>query len=176
MALIKTWTALAEQLGIARKTVWLLRDRHGGPAEMDLDAWTEFLEHRAEEALHHLNEENASDDVKKLRMKLLNAQAGKEDAIRKLRELELEQKQKGLVPIEDARDAIRKVLHPLRELIEGVPKAAAVQANPADPLMAEEAIRYALDKILQLVQKEVRKKPKKAPTKKKAAKKKKAKT
>ena len=65
----------------------------------------------------------------KLRLQLLRAQVGKEEANRKLRELELERQTENLVPIAEAKEAIRKVLEPLRSLLDALPKAAA---HPAE--------------------------------------------
>ena len=88
----------------------------------------------------------------KLRLQLLRAQVGKEEANRKLRELELERQTENLVPIAEAKEAIRKVLEPLRSLLDALPKAAALQANPNDPVLAEEAIRDGLRRVFQMMQ------------------------
>ena len=90
-----------------------------------------------------------------MRLKLLRAQVGKEEAIRKLKELELERQSQNLVPMAEAREAIRRVLEPLREMLDGMPKAFAIEANPADPQMAEEAAREALDNVYRMIQKNV---------------------
>lgn len=150
---IKSWTALAKELGVARKTVWELRDKHGGPETFDLIRWKEFLERRASENPHWQNEENQSDEVRELRTKLLRAQAGKEEVTRKLKELEFAKAQAGLVPMADAKAAIKKTLQPLRSLLDAHPKAIAIQANPTDPQLAEEAAREGVKKIFEMVQK-----------------------
>ena len=54
----------------------------------------------------------------------------------------------------EAKEAIREILGPLRELLDGMPKAFAIQANPADPQMAEDAAREALDKIYMIMERE----------------------
>ena len=151
---VRTWIALAKALGVARQTVWELRDNHGAPKEIDLEAWQTFLEKRASESPHHDNEERQSDEVRNIRTKLLRAQAGKEDAIRKLRELELQRAKAGLVPMGEAKAAIKKVMAPLRGLLDAYPKTIALQANPSDPQLAEEAAREGLQKIFQLIQDE----------------------
>ena len=56
----------------------------------------------------------------------------------------------------EAKEAIRKVLVPLRELLEGMPKAFAIQANPTDPQMAEQAAKEALDNVFGMIQKNVK--------------------
>ena len=88
----------------------------------------------------------------KLRLQLLRAQVGKEEANRKLRELELERQTENLVPMAEAKEAIRKVLEPLRSLLDALPKAVAIQANPSDPVLAEEAIRDGLHKVYEMMQ------------------------
>jgi|TARA_R100001163_G_scaffold48405_1_gene36387 hypothetical protein len=154
---IRSWSALAKKLGVNRKTLWTLRDKHGGPEEIDLEAWQDFLEERAEGGGHFMQEDHVSDETRKLRQKLLASQAGKEEAVKKLKELELERATRELVPMSEARQTIKKVLAPLRELLEGLPGAMAVQANPTDPGMAEEACRASLDKIFRMMEKEMQK-------------------
>ena len=104
-----------------------------------------------------MQEDHVSDETRKLRQKLLASQAGKEEAVKKLKELELERATRELVPMSEARQTIKKVLAPLRELLEGLPGAMAVQANPTDPGMAEEACRASLDKIFRMMEKEMQK-------------------
>jgi len=149
---IRSWSQLAKALGITRKTIWDLRNNHNGPSEIDLNAWEDFLERRANESPHWQNEANQSEEIREIRTKLLRAQAGKEEATRKLRELEYERANKGLVPMEQAKDAIKKVMAPLRALLDAHPKACAVQANPTDPELAEEAIREDMQKVFEMIQ------------------------
>jgi|TARA_R110000824_G_scaffold203371_7_gene387842 hypothetical protein len=153
---IRSWTALAKELGITRKSVWQLRDKHNGPESYDLTSWKEFLERRANESPHWQNEDNQSEEVRKLRTDLLRAQAGKEDAIRKLRELEYAKAEAGLVPMQDAKAAIKRTLQPFRSLLDAYPKSIAVQANPTDPQLAEEAAREGMKKLFEIVQKELK--------------------
>ena len=149
----RTWTALAKALGVTRKTVWDLRDNNGGPKTMDLPTWQEFLERRANENPHWQNEDNQSSEMRDLRFKLLRAQAGKEKAQRKLKELEFAKAEAGLVPFADAMNAVKMVMAPLRSLIDALPKACAVQANPTDPQLAEQAIREGTRKIYEMMEK-----------------------
>tara|TARA_R100001244_G_scaffold84428_1_gene64964 strand:- start:1208 stop:1858 length:651 start_codon:yes stop_codon:yes gene_type:complete len=153
---IRSWTALAKELGITRKSVWQLRDKHGGPETFDIATWKEFLERRANESPHWQNEDNQSEEVRKLRTDLLRAQAGKEDAIRKLRELEYAKAEAGLVPMADAKAVIKRTLQPFRSLLDAYPKSIAVQANPTDPQLAEEAAREGMKKLFEIVQRELK--------------------
>ena len=153
---IRSWTALAKELGITRKSVWELRDKHGGPESYDLALWKEFLERRASENPHWQNEDNASEEVRELRTKLLRAQAGKEEAMQKLKELEYAKAEAGLVPMQDAKAAIKRTLQPFRALLDAYPKSIAVQANPTDPQLAEEAAREGMKKLFEIVQKELK--------------------
>ena len=93
------------------------------------------------------------EEIQKLRARLLKAQAGKEEATRKLREIELRRTEQNLVPMGDARKAIQKVLGPTRELLDAMPKAAAAKVNPVDPVHAEEGMREHLDQIFKQVEK-----------------------
>ena len=151
----KSWTALAKAVGVSRKTIWHLRDHEEGPATLEIEPWQKFLEERANLNANFSNVENAAEEMKVMRLKLLRAQAGKEEAIRKLRELELERVKVGLVPIAEAKQVIRQTLGPLRGLLDSLPKAVAVQANPTEPELAEEAVRTGLDKVFELLQKEL---------------------
>jgi|10_taG_2_1085330.scaffolds.fasta_scaffold03000_5 hypothetical protein len=154
---VRSWTALAKVLGVSRKTVWDLRDKHNGPQTMDVADWREFLERRASESPHWQNEDQQSEEVRELRTKLLRAQAGKEDAMRKLRELEYARAQAGLVPMSEARSSIKKVMAPLRALLDALPKSIAVQANPTDPNQAERAAREGLQKVFGMMEGELEK-------------------
>tara|TARA_R110002020_G_scaffold21840_1_gene74013 strand:+ start:69 stop:575 length:507 start_codon:yes stop_codon:yes gene_type:complete len=151
----KSWTALAKMLNVSRQTLWVLRDKNGGPDKIDFEAWQAFLEKRANEQPSKDNAQFQGDEMSGLRMKLLRAQAGKEEAIRKLRELELKREESGLVPMSEAQAAIKKVLGPMRSLLDAFPKAIALQANPADPVQAEDAARAGLDKIFEMMTKEM---------------------
>ena len=56
----------------------------------------------------------------------------------------------------EAEEVIRKIMEPLREMLDGMPRAFAIQANPADPQMAEDAAREALDNVYIMIQKNVK--------------------
>ena len=80
-----------------------------------------------------------------LRDMLIREQARKERALASLRELELEMKEKSLVPESDLLERLSDCLIPLRRLLDALPKAVASQANPGEPNVAEVAIRKGLD-------------------------------
>jgi len=152
-----TRTKLAKALGIGARTVTHMRNNHDGPVSNDVEVWRAYLEERATETTDPQTIENLSEELKQLRARLLRAQAGKEEATRKLRELELKRQQSNLVPMSEARAAIRKVLAPLRGLLDSLPRAVALQANPADPTQAEEAVTAGLDKMLEMIAQEMEK-------------------
>jgi len=158
---VRSWTAVAKALGVARKTVWDLRDHHGGPKTMDLTEWQVFLERRATENPHWQNEGNQSLEMREVRFKLLRAQAGKEEAVRKLKELEYARAEANLIPMSDAMDAVTQVLVPLRALVDALPKACAIQANPTDPQLAESAVRDGTRKIFEMMEKHKNRRDKK---------------
>jgi len=153
---VRSWVALSKVLGVSRQTLWNLRDRSGGPDTFSVKHWQEFLADHADASGHHMTHGYASEEVSKLRAKLLTAQAGKEEAIRRLKELELERTEKGLVPASEARQCIKAVLMPLREFLDALPKSTALEANPEEPNRAEEAFRAGLDKVYLMIQKEVK--------------------
>jgi len=41
-------------------------------------------------------------------------------------------------------------------MLDGMPRAFAIQANPTDPQMAEDAAREALDNVYRMIQKNVK--------------------
>ena len=143
---------LAKALKITTKSIYYLRANHGAPLSTDPTEWEKFLENRAMETGSNKSTRPESKTTQKLRLQLLRAQVGKEEANRKLRELELERQTKNLVPMAEAQDVIRKIMEPLRSLLDGLPKAVAIQANPSDPVLAEEAIRDGLDKVFKMMQ------------------------
>lgn len=147
-----TITDLAAALSITRKTIHHLRNTADAPASTDFEEWKAFLEARAADLPVAGNEQHQSEDMATLRKRLLRAQAGKEEANRRLKELQLEQTELGLVPMGEAKEAIRRTLGPLRELLDTLPKAVALQANPAEPVHAEEAVREGLDRIFRMME------------------------
>ena len=144
---------LARALNLTTKSIYYMRANHGAPLSSDPEEWKNFLGRRAiEKGRPGAGRQNSEIDHK-LRLKLLRARVGKEEANRKLRELELERQTENLVPMAEAKEAIRKVLEPLRRLLDALPKAVAIQANPNDPVLAEEAIRDGLRRVFQMIQK-----------------------
>ncbi len=101
---------LAKAFGITAKTIYHLRAKHKGPLSSDPAEWAEYLERRALATGASQSIELGTKDYQKLRLKLLRAQVGKEEAIRKLKELELERQSQNLVPMAEAKEAIRKFL------------------------------------------------------------------
>ena len=146
---------LAKVLKITTKSIYYLRANHGAPLSTDPAEWERFLERRAMETGYSRSTRPESKTNQKLRLQLLRAQVGKEEANRKLRELELERQTENLVPMAEAKEAIRKVLRALRPLLDSLPKLAAQDANPSNPEMAEEALREGLKKVHQMIRKQL---------------------
>lgn len=159
----KTLTAqeLADELGVSRRTIFYLRRNADAPAGTDLDEWKHFLESRAMLEDSGQIDSLLPEELQKTKHRLLKAQAGKEEAMRRLRELELEQEEKQLVPASAAREALKAVLGPVRASLDSLPKLAAHHANPDDPLLAERAIEDALENVFKQIEKYADKKPKK---------------
>jgi DNA-binding CsgD family transcriptional regulator len=144
---------LADELGISRRTIFYLRRNADGPAGTNLEEWQEFLEARAILDDSGQNDNLLPEELQKTKARLLRAQAGKEEALRKLKELELEQQEKQLVPSSAAQEVIKKVLGPVRSSLDSLPKLVAHTANPSDPLLAESAIEEGLDSVFRQIEK-----------------------
>ena len=54
--------------------------------------------------------------------------------------------------MEEAEDAVGRVLEPLASLLENVPKSYAMNCNPADPDHAEEMLREMVQDIKKQIQ------------------------
>ena len=143
---------LADKLGVSRRTIFYLRHKAHGPKGTDFEEWREFLETRS--ALDDSGQIDSlmPEELQKTKHRLLKAQAGKEEATRKLRELELEREEKQLVPIAEAQEVIKTVLGPVRAGLDSLPKLAAHHANPSDPILAEQAIAEALTNTFKQIQ------------------------
>ena len=151
----RTAQELGNALGIARRTVFHLRKTANAPLSNNLEEWNGFLERRSAQGESTLASKLPM-EVAETKHRLLKAQAGKEEAIRKLREYELSAREADLVPMNDAKEAVRRVLAPLRSLLDSFPKSVAPHANPRDVSMAEQAIDEGLDKIFQMVTEELK--------------------
>lgn len=152
---------LAEELGISRRTVFYLRRNADGPTGTDLDEWKQYLEERSITDDSGQNDELLPEELQKVKARLLRAQAGKEEAMRRLKELELEQEEKQLVPSTAAEEVIKEVLGPVRAALDSLPKLVAHNANPAEPLLAEKAIEDGLDNVFKQIEKHAGKSKKK---------------
>ena len=154
-AAVMTTVALAKAMGVSTKTIYHLRRERGGPAGNDVEEWARFMMERASatDQTMRIADEFMPEEIRRLRAKLLRAQAGKEEAMCRLKEIELKRTTENLVPMGDARKAIKRVLSPLRELLNQMPKAAGAKVNPADPVHGEEGIREHLDGIFQAMEK-----------------------
>lgn len=98
-------------------------------------------------------------DLIDLKGRLTNEQARKEAANASLRELELKMKAESLVPESEAKEVIIKTLQPVRRLMDAMPRQCAANANPAEPGVAELAMRNYLDErvfaeIVKILEKE----------------------
>ena len=61
------------------------------------------------------------------------------------------------MPMMEAKAEIWAAFDPLRGLLDALPKAVALQANPDDPALAEQAIQDGLDKVYLMLQAELMK-------------------
>jgi len=150
--IFKTWKQLAEAIGITQQTLskWR-RNSDDCPQTKDLEAWQLWSANRAtsqEQGAGRIavsGREYTAADIADLKAKLIAAQERRENAMGQIRELELAQKRDNLIPESEATETLIKLLTPLRRLLDALPRQVAAQANPANPNIAELAIRNGLD-------------------------------
>jgi transposase-like protein len=148
----KTWKEIAENIGVTPETLSRWRkEEDDTPKTKDLEAWTLWTASRsnAQEQgggrIAVSGREYTAADIADLKAKLIAAQERRENAMGQIRELELAQKRDNLIPESEATETLIKLLTPLRRLLDALPRQVAAQANPANPNIAELAIRNGLD-------------------------------
>jgi len=143
-----TWKALASELFISPVTLWEWRKSPESPKGKALDEWEIYKTKR--EAIG--NGKFSVEEIADLKGSLLSEKTKREKAERRLKELQLEREEKGWIPMEEAEDAVGRVLEPLASLLENVPKSYAMNCNPADPDHAEEMLREMVQDIKKQIQ------------------------
>lgn len=145
-ALTRT-AAMAELFGVSAVTVnnlardGVLRIQKPGTFYV-YDSLKNYIAHlRKGNKSKHGNTESSQE----LRDALVREQGRKEKAVASLKELELRMQEQNLVPESIIVERLNKLLLPLRRLLDALPRACASHANPAKPMVAEMAIRNALD-------------------------------
>lgn len=137
-----TWKALADALNVTPQTLRAWRAEPDSPASKAVEDWQAWLDARLPS---QGQAEAGGQSIAALKTQLLIEKTRKEAALAGLRQLELQQKEKGLIPETEAVDRMIRTLGPLRQLLDSLPRAVASQANPACPMEAEVAIRRSLD-------------------------------
>ena len=138
-----TWEQLAKELGITRSTLRFWRRKPDAPQTRVVDDWKAWQS--AQMPRQGRNTAGEADDMATLRKELLKAQAARERANARLREMEIESREKSLVPQSEVSETIIKTLTPLRRLLDALPRHVSLIANPENPNIAEIAVRNALD-------------------------------
>ena len=139
-----TWSGLSKVLGVSvSKISKLRRTDKDAPAKKSVSLWREFLLTKELVA----QENPAGMDYGKMKLLLLEARTGKEQAERKLKEMKIERESDDYVLASDAVGAINRVLEPLAKLLDGVPKAWSVRVNPNDPDHAEPVLREMVEDL-----------------------------
>jgi len=148
----KTWKEIAERIGVTPETLSRWRKENDDtPKTKDLEAWELWTASRANAQdkgagrIAVSGREYTAADIADLKAKLIAAQERRENAMGQIRELELAQKRDNLIPESEATETLIKLLTPLRRLLDALPRQVAAQANPANPNIAELAIRSGLD-------------------------------
>lgn len=137
-----TWKQLADALNVTPPTLRAWRAEADSPTSKSLQEWQAWLDARLPS---QGQAEAGGQSIAALKTQLLIEKTRKEAALAGLRQLELQQKEKGLIPESFAVDRMIRTLGPLRQLLDGLPRAVAARANPACPMEAEVAIRRGLD-------------------------------
>lgn len=137
-----TWKALAAALNVTPPTLRAWRAEPDSPTSKSLEDWQAWLDARLPA---QGQAESAGQSIAELKTQLLIERTRKESALAGLRQLELQQKEKGLVPESLLVDRMIRTLGPLRQLLDALPRACAAQLNPQEPMVAELALRQALD-------------------------------
>ena len=150
--IVKTWKKVAEAIGVTQQTLskWR-RESDNCPQTKDIEAWQLWSAERAmsqDQGAGRIavgGREYTAADIADLKAKLIAAQERRENAMAQIRELELAQKRDNLIPESEATETLIKLLTPLRRLLDALPRQVAAQANPANPNIAELAVRNGLD-------------------------------
>jgi len=152
MSEIKTWSALGKALGLTVNTLRAWRSESDSPKTKDLDTWKQWIaanktsgEGKGSGRITVDGETFSAEDIRKFKAQYQKAIAIKEEFNGKIRELEYRQKVDSLIPEAEAAEKMIKVLTPLRRLLDSLPRQVAAIANPAEPQVAELAIRNFLD-------------------------------
>lgn len=158
----KTFKALAEKLGVTPKYISDARKKDDSPKGRNLKEWQEYIatnkalggrgsNQQGKKRITVAGKDYTAADIVKLKSRLLDEQGKGEELKNRLKTLEIEQKEQGLVPKAEAQEAITKVLLPLRRSLDAMPRTIAHRANPQDPILAEKIIRDHLDYIFRTV-------------------------
>jgi hypothetical protein len=131
-------------LGIPRSSYYKHKKDPDCPADFSLDAWREFL---SKKKLGLSGKPLSPEEVAQLKGRLLAERTAREKIERKLKELKLEREQGGFVPMEQATEAITRVLEPINRILESMAKRYAARVNPGDADFGEEALREIVFEI-----------------------------
>ncbi len=142
---ITTFEQLAKRLGVDPRTLRSWRNMPDAPQDKNPESWRQWRKNREIVEPRGRPSGNASVGMDALRQRLVEEQGRKEAALASLRELELYQKQNSLIPEAHAIRVVVGLLTPLKTLLTAMPRQVSAQCNPAEPAIAELAIRNYLD-------------------------------
>jgi len=141
----KNWTELAKALKVNMETLKAWRGKEGSPQTKDIADWQAWRETQKIIQPRGRPGGKTIEGMETLRKRLVEEQGRKEAALASLRELELYQKQNALIPESEAIRVVVGLLTPLKTLLTAMPRQVAAQCNPAEPAIAELAVRNYLD-------------------------------
>tara|TARA_R110002020_G_scaffold57231_8_gene157715 strand:- start:867 stop:1484 length:618 start_codon:yes stop_codon:yes gene_type:complete len=141
---------LCAALTISKPTYYEWKKDPEAPTDRGVQAWQEYKLKR--QTLGSGSGQYTVQQLADLKGQLLAERTLRETAERKLKEIQLKRAEEGWVPLEQAETAIKRVLEPLSRLLDVLPKAWAMQVNPADPDHAESMLREMVGDVKQQMQ------------------------
>lgn len=143
-------TEYSAQLGISRPLFYKWA-KVGLPTD-NLEAAKKWIEERRATESRGGKRTKTPETLLDLKEALLRANLVKVEAEGRLKEFEAEIAAKNLVSMDSAKAHIAECLTNLRALLDSLPKATAIKANPSDPQLAEEAIREGVDGVFRAME------------------------
>ena len=137
-------------LGIARSHFYRIKKKDDAPKGLIISEWKDYLIKIEVGGVKEIT----SEEMIQLKAKLLKERAGREEIERKLKQLKLEREEKGYVPMEEAKQAITRVLEPIARLFSSIPKKYSLRMNPSDPDHAEQMLREMVEEVKRQIQSE----------------------
>lgn len=152
-----TWQEIANELGISLTTLKAHRQKADSPKTQDKQAWVDWYATKQalggrgsgqNKTIKVDGQTYTANDIARLKARLLDAQGQGELLKNRVKEIDIAQKEKDLVPRQEAQEAINSVLIPIKQGLDTMAASIAHKCNASDPAHAKEIIRQYIDKLL----------------------------